>query len=73
MESVIYGDQFSSVNHSGFNLGGFGPLWDAFRSWVFANHRDEVNGTYGSGSYVPVFTPEAAILWDNSPTNSSAP
>lgn len=64
IEFGIEGDQISSVDHGGFNIVDFGPVWDAFRTWVFANHRDDVDLIYASGSHTPVYTPEAATLWE---------
>lgn len=63
IEFVIDDERISTVNHSRFNPSDFGPVWDAFRSWVRANHPNEFDAIYESGSQTPVYTPEAATLW----------
>jgi hypothetical protein len=40
-----------------------GEAWSAFRSWVVANHNDDMSTMYESNG-LPRYTPEAVALWE---------
>jgi hypothetical protein len=49
-----------------FNLGGFDPVWGAFRKWVRDKHPEDIMGMYMVSDlrWTPHYTPESMALWE---------